>query len=79
MGATRRITLEVSEAAATVLEGDPARVRNLVTLATLLEPTEVERLARERAVAAFADPARPGVSEEEAAELLAEWNAEGRS
>ncbi len=79
MGATRRITIEVPEAAAALLEGDPARLRSLVSLATTLSSEEVESLARQRAAAAFADPHRPGFSVDEAADILAEWNAEGRS
>ena len=79
MGATRRITIEVSEEAASVLEADPERARALADLAVSVPPEEVRRLASRRLIALLSDPNRPSMPEEELEAELAAWNAEGRS
>lgn len=79
MGATRTITIEVSEEAASVLEADPERARVLVEIATSMPPEEVRARARRRLLDLLADPDRSSLTEEEVAAELAIWNAEGRS
>lgn len=74
MGSTRRITIEVSEAAASALEADPERARAAgELLSRAIEGAPVSAL---RALLARRD--WPDLPPDEVEAALAEWNAESR-